>query len=289
MPSQKRTGELAVLCKAVLGSVFPILTVVTVSILSPLFSAALCTGFAAVFFATTLTWRNHWKQDLTNEAWKNMLLATFFIGIVFYALVFTGYRFTSPGNGAMVGLMEVFFTFIIVNLLWKHERFVPMHAFGAFLMILGALSILLPRHTGTWNIGNLLILLATASAPIGNIYAQRARALVSADMMMFVRSAISSAFLLVLAWIFEITPTSEALADSFWYLVLSGIFLLGFCKILWLEAIHRLPIAKTVALAEINVPLTLLFAYLFLGQGMTQEQTMSIVPMLAGVYFLTKK
>ena len=216
-------------------------------------------------------------------------MATFFIGVIFYGLVFTGYRFTSPGNGALVSLMEIFFTFLVVNLFWKHERFVPLHAFGGFLMFLGAILIIFPKTSGGWNSGDLLILLATVSSPIGNIYAQRARKMVSTDMLMFVRSVIGAIFLFALALILEPMPTLSAISHSFWFLVLNGIFLLGLSKILWIEAIHRLPIAKTVALTAVEVLLTLILAYLILGQKISHEQALSILPMLLGVFLLSRK
>ena len=288
MFSEKQKGEFAAYGAAILWSLFPIVTVVTVSALPSLFTAAISTGLSSLFFAVTLTWRKEWKKAQSAEVWRDMLLTTLFIGIIFYGLVFTGYRFTSPGNGAMVGLMEVFFAFVIINLLWKHERFIPVHALGALLMVIGALFVLIPKGTVGLNVGDLLILLATVSAPIGNIYAQRARKAVTADMIMFVRSIISAVFLMVLAWLLEPIPSFQVLASVWWFLLLNGIVLMGLTKILWIEAIHRLPIAKTVALTEVEVLLTLVFAYLLLGQTITPEQAMGILPMLGGVFLLTR-
>lgn len=289
MFSEKQKGELAAYGGAILWSLFPIVTVVTVSTLPSLFTAAISTGLSSFFFASTLTWRKRWKQHPSPRVWRDMLLATLFIGIIFYGLVFTGYRFTSPGNGAVVGLMQVFFAFVIINLMWKHERFVPVHALGAVLMITGALFILIPKRTVGLNIGDLLIVLATVAAPIGNIYAQKARKAVTADMVMFVRSIISAVFLMVLAWLLEPIPSFTVIASAWWFLLLNGIVLMGLSKILWLEAIHRLPITKTVALTEVEVLLTLVFAYLLLGQKVTPEQAMGIVPMLVGVFLLTRR
>lgn len=287
--SEKQQGEFAAYGAALLWSFFPIVTVLTVSSLPPLYSAAMGTALSALFFACMLAWRNHWAELRTRTAWRDMLLATFFIGIVFYALVFFGYRFTTPGNGALVSLLEILFTFVVVHLLWKHEHVVPVHALGGAFMFVGAAVILLPGRSEGWNVGDILILLATLSAPIGNIYAQRARRLVSADTLMFVRSVLSALFLFALAILLEPVPAFSAIRASVWLLLLNGILLLGLSKILWLEAIHRLSIAKTVALTAIEVLLTLVLAYVLLGQAITTEQALSIVPMLLGVFLLTRK
>lgn len=289
MFSDRTKGEYSAYGTAILWSLFPVVTVLTVQGLSPLFTASIATGFSALFFACMISFRRGWSQLLRREAWRDMLLATFFIGIIFYALVFTGYRFTSAGNGAVVGLMEIFFTFLIINILLKHEKFDPLDALGAFLMVIGALFVLLPSRSDPWNIGDLLILLSTMSPPLGNMFAKRARKIVSAETLMFVRSGVSAPFLLLLAFLFEPMPSASALQSSLPYLLLSGIVLLGFSKILWIEAIHRLPIAKTAALTEVGVLLTLLFAYIFLDQPATLKQIIGALPIMVGLFLLTKK
>ncbi len=288
MPTEIRKGELAALSSALLWSTFPVLTAVTVARLSPLFSAAIATAVAAVFFAVVLTVRKRWNELRLRSAWKDMAMATLFIGILFYGLIFTGFRFTTPGNGAVVALMEIFFTFVIVNILWKHERFVPLHAVGALLMITGALFILLPKWSGALNGGDLLILLATLFPPVGNVFAQRARRAVNGETLMFVRSAVGCAFLFALAFALERAPTMADITSVWWLLLVNGIFLLGLSKILWLEALHRLPIAKTLALTASEIFVTFLLAYVFLHQNVTPQQLWSAIPMICGLFLLMK-
>ncbi|HRH94274.1 MAG TPA: DMT family transporter, partial [Candidatus Peribacteria bacterium] len=289
MLTETRKGEVAAFSSAFLWSAFPVLTVVTVSQLAPLFTAAIATLIAAVFFALVLTRRKRWGELLLRTAWFDMAMATLFIGIVFYGLTFTGFRFTTPGNGAVVGQMEIFFTFLIVNILWKHERFVPAHAAGALLMVIGALFILLPKWSGRLNAGDLIILIATMAPPVGNVYAQRARRAVSGETLMFVRSAAGCIFLFLLAFLFEPVPPAAALTGAWWLLALNGVFLLGISKLLWLEALHRLPISKTLGLTACGVFMTFVFAYVFLHQNVTMQQLLSAVPMIAGLVLLTRK
>ncbi len=272
-----------------LWSTFPVITVLTVSVISPLYGAAIGTGLSAIFFACVLTLRHGWLSPKSRTVWTDILLATFFIGIVFYGLIFVAYKYTSAGNGAVMGLMEVFFTFVIVNLLVKHERFIPKHAFGALLMVIGALFILIPKWNGTVNIGDLLIILATISAPVGNIFAQRARKQVSAEMLMFVRSVIGGLFLFILASLLESAPKPSVLISSWLLLFCNGFLLLGLSKILWMEAIHRLPIAKTVSMSAIELPLTLLFAWILLDQSPTFQQMAATIPIIGGMFLLLRK
>jgi len=289
MISEKQKGELSIVGKVLLSSLFPVMTVLTVSVVSPLYAAAIGTGLSAIFFAIVLTARRTWSFPASRTDWMNVLLATFFIGIVFYSLVFIGYKYTSAGNGTVMSLMEVFFTFIIVNLLVKHERFVLTHALGAFLMAIGALFILLPKWSGTINIGDLLIMLAAISAPVGNIFAQRARKRTSAEMLMMIRSVMSAFALFILAAIFESPPNLSALASAWLPLLITGFLILGLSKILFLEAIHRLSLAKTISLSAINIPMALLCAWIVLGQSPTGEQIAATLPMIGGMFLLLRE
>jgi drug/metabolite transporter (DMT)-like permease len=71
--------------------------------------------------------------------------------------------------------------------------------------------------------------------------------------------------------------------------VCNGIFIFGLSKILWVEAIHRIPITKTISLACIQPLLTMIFAYFFLRQSATVVQLLSLVPMAVGMLLLTRR
>ncbi len=286
--SAQRKGEFAAGGAALLWSFFPILTVLTVSSMPPLFTAAVSTAIAACFFTALVILRGHWRMFFETSVWKDILLATLFIGIIYYGLLFIGYRSTTAGDGAIITLTEAFFTFIIVNLLWRHEPLIPRHALGAFCMVMGAFLVLLKGMSGQWNIGNLFILVACVFSPIGNIYAQRARTKVSTEVILCVRSILSALFLFLLSLFTEHFSPHTFPPHFLLFIILNGIFLLGLSKILWLEAIHRLPIAKTVALSEGEVFLTLIFAFLLLGQPMMPYQLFALVPMGLGLFLLTK-
>jgi drug/metabolite transporter (DMT)-like permease len=284
----KRTGELAVFGSAILWSFFPVLTILTFAGLTPLFSAAIGTLLAAVFFAALVTARNQWNFVNERRAWKGLILTSLYIGVIFYALIYTGLRYTTAGNEAIMAQMEVFFSFLILGLFLKHERPAPRKVLGAGCMLVGAALILIPKASG-WHAGDLLILAATAFAPLGNRAAQEARRYVSAEFIMLIRSALSGAFLLALAFFLEPLPSSGALSSSLWFLLLNGIFLLGLSKILWIEGIHRIPITEAISLSSITPFLTLIVAWLVLGERVMAFQIIGIVPMIAGMWLLTQR
>lgn len=285
--SESRKGETYVLSSALLWSLFPVFTRYTVLSLPPLFTAAIGTGISALFFVFSMTFRHQWRQLLVRSAWKDMLLTTLLIGSLYYAFIFVGIRHTTAGNASIMAMMEVFFSFLILGVLLKHEKIFAHHIAGALFMVIGVLFILLPKASA-WQIGDLLVIIATIFAPTGNMYAKRAREKVGSECILLVRSALSSILLLLLAFFFEPLPSFQEIGSSFPLLFLNGFLILGFSKILWIEGAYRIPISKAISLASITPLFTLVFAYLILGEKVTLYQIIGFIPIVVGMYFLTK-
>ncbi|OIO54133.1 hypothetical protein AUJ46_03880 [Candidatus Peregrinibacteria bacterium CG1_02_54_53] len=283
-----RAGEVNILLSAVLWSMFPVITILSFGSVPPLFSAGISTLFAGVFFAGLLTAKKEWPLLLKFEAWKDIMLTTAFIGIAFYGFMFLGLKHTSAGNGAILSLMEVFFSFFILGILLRHEPLLPRTVIGGACMVLGALLVLIPKGAGGWQQGDLLIIIATAFAPIGNRFAQRARKVVTTNVIMFLRSIISGVFLLILANWFESIPTHADIVGALGFLIINGVLLLGLSKILWIEGIHRIPITKAISIESITPLLTLLVAWLVLYEAPSVLQISAIVPIGVGMVLLTK-
>lgn len=282
-PAQK--GEIYNFFGALLWSLFPIVTLFSYHAVAPLFAGALSTLFAALFFAILLTVRKEWHELTVKKSWKDIMVATVLIGIVYYALMFIGIQKTTAGNAGIISLMEVFFSLFLLRL-FKKEFLKKSHIAGAVLMSLGAFMVLFQEGIEV-NKGNLLILIAAAAPPLGNYFAQEARKKVGSNAIMFLRSLISGLFLLLLAYGLELPPSAQELALSIPFIFANGFLLLGLSKILWIEAIHRIPITKAIALNSVTALLTLFFAYFTLKEIPTLWQIVGVAPMLIGIFLLT--
>lgn len=283
--NKEKQGEASVLSSAALWGIFPVIIVLSYNTLSPLSSLGISSIFAAVFFAGVITFKKGWPQVFKKAAIKYILLATLILGIIYYLLYFFGLRFTTPGNASIVGLTEIFFSYMFFHVL-KKERLPKEHIFGAILMIIGALIILYPSFA-QFRYGDLLILGANIIAPLGNYYAIKARSIVTSETIMFIRSVISGVFVLMLAYSFSSLPSFSDLKDSFLFLIISGVLILGFSKSLWIEGIHRIPVTKANALASTAPLVTLLFAWLILKTPPASYQILSFIPIFIGVVLLS--
>lgn len=206
------------------------------------------------------------------------------MGVLYYVLVFTALRFTSAGNASIVGLAEIFFSYLFFNV-WKKDQMPIRHLAGAILMVLGALIVLLPEMH-TLHYGDLLILLAVSFAPFGNYFTRKARMLVDSEVILFTRSSISAVFIIVLTLLIKIPYVMPSIRQSLFYLAVNGILILGYSKVLWVEGIHRINVVKANALASTSPVFTLFFAWLLLHNSPTIWQLSAFAPMFVGILLL---
>lgn len=210
------------------------------------------------------------------------------IGVIFSGIVFFGASLTTAGNVAILGLMEVFFTFLFLNILFKHEKFFLPHFIGAIFMVIGAGIILCQEMNRSINWGDLIIIGACAIPPLGNYYQKKAIAKMDINFYMFFRSILGFVFLGTVAYFFDFVPTYEAFDESVFYLMLNGFFLLGLSKLLWMQGLKRLSVTKSIALTPLSVVLTLVFAYFLMGEVPGWLKVLGIFPILIGTILILK-
>jgi len=283
--SEQRKGELSLLITALLNGFLPIVVVLSYAAVSSLASLFWSTLFATIFFLVVVNYRGRWKELRNALLWKYAFLIALIIGVVTYSLYFIALETTTPGNVAIIVLFEVFTSFLFFRI-FKGERFSFDYALGAVLMIIGAV-IVLGRDFSGMHLGDLLILVMCVFAPIGNFFQQKAREIASSETIMFLRSALSLPGIFLLAYYFGAHASAREVFVALPLLILNGILLLGFSKLFWIEAIHRISVTKGTALASISPFVTLILAWIILQQAPTVWQIASLVPFVLGTLLLT--
>lgn len=283
--TKERQGEAFIFSESALWSLFPVITILSLKNVSPLLSLAWSTLFAAIFFGIVLFVKKGWKELKNKEAISDILLTTFLLGIVYYFFYFVGLRYTTAGNASLIAMTELFFSFLFFNI-WHKEYFSFAHMTGAVLMMAGAFVVLYP-NTQKFQLGDLLVLAAAFIAPIGNYFQRRARKQVKSEAILFIRSIISAPIIFIIAYFAKVNFAAVDLEKSFIFLAINGLFLLGLSKILWIEGIYRISVTKANALGSISPLLTLLFAWILLGNIPTKFQLLSFIPMFFGIILLS--
>lgn len=285
MNKEERSGELFMLAFTFSEGWFPIFTIITLQYITPLFIYSFTLVFAAMSFMAIVVLRKKTRELMLYKAYKDLLLTSLFISIMF-ACIYIGLSYTTAGNMAVLIFLQVFFSFLYFNLFGR-EKFSGIHLLGAILMAIGAVIILFPDKF-IFNVGDLLILIAAAIAPVANLYQKRARKQVSSETILAFRSIIALPVLFLLAILIEPFPKWREIISALPYIAVSGLLLMGFSKIFWVESIHRISITKASAMAALIPVFTLLFAYLTLNEVPGNSQITGVFPVLLGGFLITR-
>jgi drug/metabolite transporter (DMT)-like permease len=283
--TKEREGEILMVGLSILESWFPIFSIVAISYIGALHTYTYSLLIALLFFIMIMFKRDRFKELKNKAAYKDLLLTSFWITSLF-ALVFIGMRYTTAGNMAVIIFLQLLFSYLYFNLFGK-EKMHALHLWGALIMGVGALIILIPDEL-TFNKGDLLILVAAAIAPLANLYQKRAREFCSSETILGFRTLTGLPFIALLAWTFEPPVAYNAFVSALPSLLFIGILIYVVSKIMWIEALHRTSITKLSAMLGLVPMMTLIFAYFYLHEVPELRQVLGIIPILAGGYLLTK-
>ncbi|HIP29002.1 MAG TPA: DMT family transporter [Sulfurovum sp.] len=283
--TKEREGEALTLGMTILESWFPILSIVAMSYVGALHTYMYSLIIAFFFYMAIMYKRDRFSELKNRAAYKDLLMTTFLITTIF-TLIFIGMRYTTAGNMAVIVFLQVLFSYLYFNILGK-EKMDTIHLMGAIIMTMGALIILIPDDLN-FNKGDWLILLASAIAPIVNLYQKRARVYCSAETILGFRTVVGFPFVAALAYFLEPAVSYDNFMSALPYLFLiaTGIYVVA--KIMWIEALNRISITKLSAMLALLPLFTIFFAYIYLDEVPQARQLIGIIPILIGGYLITK-
>ncbi|MDM5271871.1 DMT family transporter [Sulfurovum sp. zt1-1] len=283
--TKEREGEWFMVGSAFFESWFPIFSISAMAYVGALHTYAYSLVVALFFFLVIMYRRARFSELRIKQAYPDLLWTTFWITTLF-VLIFIGMQYTTAGNMAVIIFLQLLFSYLYFNLL-GHEQMHKFHLFGALIMGIGALVILIPEDMA-FNRGDLLILVAAAIAPVANLYQKRAREYCSSETILAFRTVIGLPVVAMMAFLFEPTVSMEMLKQAMPYIFLIGTIVYVGSKILWIEALHRTSITKVSAMMGLMPVMTIIFAYLYLGEVPQLRQVFGIIPVVAGGYLLTR-
>ncbi len=283
--SSEKQGEIYIYFEAILWGLFPVLSKLTFNSISPMFSLGLSLFLSLFYFFPAVAKKNKWAELKVKKAWLPIMLSTLICGIGFYILLYQGTALSHPSNVSILLLFEVFSTIVIFKL-WGKESLSKRELIGSMLIVFAACIVLFP---GSFQInkGDILIIIAVIVVPLGNYYNKIAMSYISADSILLVRNAISAILILLLASYLETSPNLLEIKQSAILLLINGVLILGYSKVLWLEGIHRLQISKAISISCLFPVITMLASYLLLANPPTVWQLAALVPAIGGVLLIS--
>jgi drug/metabolite transporter (DMT)-like permease len=278
-------GSLYSLGQALLWSLLPVLAKIGYHDFSPIYSLAIMNSCSWLAFAVLMLIQRRYHELKNVSVYPYIAANALLSGVIYYLLVFFGTQYSTAGNASIILLLEVFFAIVILRA-QEHEHLSRSELCGALLMVSAAAIVSIPSHFRL-NYGDLLLLVSGIPAVYANSFSKRARRQVSAITIMFLRTTIVAPIFWTIGLLTTSFPDNSGLNNSLWALCINGFFVIGISRILWIEAIHLIPISKANAIGSSAPIFTLGAAYLLLDDVPTMRQCLAVLPMMMGLRLLT--
>ena len=285
--NRETEGTILALFSAALWGVFPVVVNRGSHHIQPLFFAAVSTLLAAAGSLGYAAFKGKLIELKNRKSYADLCMITLCIVIIPYTLFFIGAGKTSGINTSLLLLSEIIFTLLFTPFIGEKTTIEKL--IGAFGVFCGA-AFILYRGSFQLNTGDILVILSTATYPVGNFYAKKALALVSPSVILLVRFFLGGLFLLLLSVFMETPPAMGAVIVKNWpLLLLTGLVFLGAGKIVWYEALDRLDISKAISLSMTFPLFSLIVLTGLYKETISPQQAVGIAVMMVGVFFSARR
>ena len=285
--SQEHQGELFKLGDTLIMSIFPIVSILAIQSLHPLIIAGSSLLVGGILAGISSVYFHGLKEIKAFVSWKYFPLSLLVISISF-CFWFLGFAYTTANNAVILQKAEILFTFIFWGLILKREKYSKFAYLGAALILIGILVTLF-KNFQQFYFGDLIILLAFISLPIGTFLAKEARTFVSSNTVISVRYGFAGILLLSIGLFLDQDISQTNWIESLPFILYNGIFAFWLTKILWTESIHRIPITKALLIGGITPIFTMIWSYFIFKEIPSMYQIAGFLIILSGVWFVVKK
>lgn len=214
-----------------------------------------------------------------------LLAYTLLVGVIPYGIIMYATRFSSAIETTLLTQTEVIFA-LIFGYVYLKEKISKYKLIGA-VCILVANTLLLYQNNFIWSWANTALFLAPAFFVVGNSISKKLQKEgTSWSLILVFRSLVGGLILLGIAQAIEglTIPSSNMMI----FIPIFAISVFGFGKIFWQLALHRLDLSKVTALGLSHPGISLIIAFIWLGEIPTSNQWLSIFIMFLGIFFLLK-
>ncbi len=233
------------------------------------------------------------QRRLILRHWKLFAL----MGLLFVplgnGLIYAAYTFTTALNGGVVSAAQPVMTVLLSALLWR-DLINGKQGIGIVIAVVGVLAIIARGDPGLilsleFNIGDLMMLLATAAVSLHNVLVRKVPKEISVPQLL-VTVQLFGLIVATPLYIFEtiyIQPvpfTSEAVVSLLWV----GIAVTALAVGLTNASIRRLGPNKASISNYMRVVFTAALAILLLGEAFEAYHLFGLVAVLGGVFLMTR-
>ncbi len=222
---------------------------------------------------------NNFKK-LNKQSWLKLILIGLFGGSIPFLLFFKGLQLTIAGKAAFIH-KTMFVYVIILAFFFLKEKIKKSLIIAAILLLLG--NALMLNFFSSFNLGDLLIVIATLFWAVENIISKHALKELNSKLVIFGRMFFGSLFIIFFLLItkqFSLISTLS-IPQLSWVLLTSILLLLYVMT--WYTGLKYIKVSVASCILLLGTFITTLLNYLFLNTTLTLSQAIGMFLLLVGV------
>lgn len=256
------------------------------SMKDPVLFATLKNSLVAIFIIGIVLVFGKWGEikSLSRQKWLKLFLIGVIGGALPFALFFTGLAQTNAVNGALIH-KTLFLWVAFLAIPFLKERMVWQQWAGVIAIFVGNLFV--GGFTGfKFNIGEMMILVATVLWAAENVIAKKALSDISGITVGAARMVIGSVLLMAYVALFgSFSPILTLTPVQWGWTILTGVFLAGYV-LTWYAALSRAPATYVATLLVPATLVTNILSAVFITHTLTDRDLASAFLYGTGIFLL---
>ncbi|MFA6621134.1 MAG: DMT family transporter [Candidatus Caldatribacteriota bacterium] len=289
MEKKEKEGVILVIICVFIHGASPILGKYGVSLVHPLFFAALTNLIAAAGLILIILYRSESIKKLINRKYfLSLLLIAFFGTTISNILFFYGVRITSGINSSILLQVEPIYALFIGYIILK-EKVTFRQIIATTVIIFGTLLIIY-QGTFSLNWGDLLVIGTPLCYQIGHIFSKRLlnQRELSPLFIAAGRTLYGGIFLFIISQVFGVQEYEKLRElNILGILVFYGLVIYGLTYYTFYESIKRINLSKATAIISAYPAVSILLAWFLLKEIPDFYQISGFLIILAGILYLS--
>ncbi len=285
MKNKQLSWDILIIVSLVMWGFFPIVTKSAMEVLPVILVVALTTFFSFFYYLFFFIKNKEWKYFRVKEWWKDIILYSFSLWVIFYGLTFYWVSQTSSINASIFGLSEIFFSYLIFGILFWKEKSSLHEIFWAMIMLIWGLIVLFPWWELVVNRWDIIIMWAVIFAILWNQWSKNALKYFSSNFILVIRTLLATSFLFGFHYFTGGEFDWEKIASVLPLLILSGIFVFAIHTDLWTRAYKYITVPRASSFLVLYPVFTMIYMAMFYNTFPEYSQILGLIPIIIWVVF----
>ncbi len=280
---KKQKGLFLVFLTALISGVSIFLNKYSVSVINPyVFTFLKNVIVALALLSLLLLFRNFNElKNLSIKQWQNLVLIGLIGGSIPFLLFFKGLSLTSSAMGSF--MHKTMFIYVgVLAVIFLKEKLSKFIFIASVLLLLGNF-LLLKLKVFSFNIGDLLILIATLFWAVENTLSKHVLKELSGNVVAFGRMFFGSIFILIfLGFTDQLSLIDNINTSQILWILFTAALLLGYV-VTWYNGIKNIKITVATSILLIGSPITTLINLIFPEGVISLIEFFGILLIVAGI------